>query len=166
MCNTNCVIISRLLLLKGLKTTELVTDNGYHSQQNLSELLLAGFDFLTLVKTSLTWVRDEIDRHMEDFGGIMTACPFDTPTHGVTVMLMRDFQKVRKYGGKTSGKQAGDVETFRRRIYLHLFFNPMRQAEDKVAFETELMDIKSLLEGGESSWRICRNLRRKRPKSI
>ena len=133
----------------GLKTTELVTDNGYHSQQNLSELLQAGFDFLTLVKTSLAWVREEIDSHMEDFGGIMTACPFDTSTHGVTVMLMRDFQKVRKYGGKASGRQAGDVETFRRRIYLHLFFNPMRQAEDKVAFETELMDIKSLLEGGK-----------------
>ena len=31
----------------GLKTTCLVTDNGYHSQQNLSELLQAGFDFLT-----------------------------------------------------------------------------------------------------------------------
>lgn len=57
--------------------------------------------------------------------------------------------EVRKYGGKASGKQAGDVETFRRRIYLHLFFNPMRQAEDKVAFETELMDIKSLLEEGK-----------------
>ena len=133
----------------GLKTTELVTDNGYHSQQNLSELLLAGFDFLTLVKTSLVWVRAEIDCHRKDFDGIVTACPFDTSTHGVTVMLMRDFQKVRKYGGKASGKQAGDVETFRRRIYLHLFFNQMRQAEDKVAFDTELMDIKSLLEEGK-----------------
>ena len=76
----------------GLKTAELVTDNGYHSQQNLSELLLAGFDFLTLVKTSLVWVRDEIDRHRKDLDGIMTACPFDTSTHGVTVMLMREFQ--------------------------------------------------------------------------
>ena len=112
----------------GMKTAELVTDNGYHSQQNLSELLQAGFDFLTLAKTSLLWVRDEIDRHMEDFSGITTACPFDTSTHGVTVTLMRDFQKVRKYGGKASGKQAGDVEIFRRRVYLHLFFNPMRQA--------------------------------------
>ncbi len=92
----------------GLKTTELVTDNGYHSQQNLSELLMAGFDFLTLVKTSLVWVRDEIDSHMGDFAGIMTACPFDTSTHGVTVILMREFQKVRKYGGKASGKQAGE----------------------------------------------------------
>ena len=133
----------------GLKTTELVTDNGYHSQQNLSELLLAGFDFLTLVKTSLVWVREEIDRRMEDFAGIGTACPFDTSTHGITVMLMRDFQKVRKYGGKASGKQAGEVETFRRRIYLHLFFNPMRQAEDKAAFEAGLMDIKNLLEAGK-----------------
>ena len=133
----------------GMKTAELVTDNGYHSQQNLSELLLAGFDFLTLVKTSLVWVRSEIDRHREEFSGITTACHFDTSTHGVTVMLMRDFQKVRKYGGKASGKQAGDVETFRRRIYLHLFFNPMRQAEDKVAFESELIDIKGLLESGK-----------------
>ena len=93
----------------GMKTTELVTDNGYYSQQNLSELLQAGFGFLTLVKTSLVWVRSEIDRHMEEFSGIITACPFDTSTHGVTVMLMRDFQKVRKYGDKATGKQVEEL---------------------------------------------------------
>lgn len=150
----------------GMKTAELVTDNGYHSQQNLSELLQAGFDFLTLVKTSLPWVRDEIDRHMEDFSGITTACPFDTSTHGVTVMLMRDFQKVRKYGGKASGKQAGDVEIFRRRVYLHLFFNPMRQAEDKVAFESELIDIKGLLESGKQEEELSEPAQKKAAKYL
>ena len=150
----------------GMKTAELVTDNGYHSQQNLSELLQAGFDFLTLAKTSLLWVRDEIDRHMEDFSGITTACPFDTSTHGVTVTLMRDFQKVRKYGGKASGKQAGDVETFRRRVYLHLFFNPMRQAEDKVAFESELIDIKGLLESGKQEEELSEPAQRKAAKYL
>ena len=150
----------------GMKTAELVTDNGYHSQQNLSELLQAGFDFLTLVKTSLLWVRDEIDRHMEDFSGITTACPFDTSTHGVTVMLMRDFQKVRKYGGKASGKQAGDVEIFRRRVYLHLFFNPMRQAEDKVAFESELIDIKGLLESGKQEEELSEPAQKKAAKYL
>ena len=150
----------------GMKTAELVTDNGYHSQQNLSELLQAGFDFLTLVKTSLLWVRDEIDRHMEDFSGITTACPFDTSTHGVTVMLMRDFQKVRKYGGKASGKQAGDVEIFRRRVYLHLFFNPMRQAEDKAAFESELIDIKGLLESGKQEEELSEPAQRKAAKYL
>ena len=150
----------------GMKTAELVTDNGYHSQQNLSELLQAGFDFLTLVKTSLLWVRDEIDRHMEDFSGITTACPFDTSTHGVTVMLMRDFQKVRKYGGKASGKQAGDVEIFRRRVYLHLFFNPMRQAEDKAAFESELIDIKGLLESGKQEEELSEPAQKKAAKYL
>ena len=150
----------------GMKTAELVTDNGYHSQQNLSELLQAGFDFLTLVKTSLLWVRDEIDRHMEDFSGITTACPFDTSTHGVTVMLMRDFQKVRKYGGKASGKQAGDVEIYRRRVYLHLFFNPMRQAEDKVAFESELIDIKGLLESGKQEEELSEPAQKKAAKYL
>jgi transposase len=132
----------------GMKTTELVTDNGYYSQQNLSELLLAGFDFLTLVKTCLVWVHGEIDSHWEEFAEITSACPFDASTHGITVMLTRDFQKVRKHGDKT-GKKAGDVETFRRRVYLHLFFNHTRQAEDRVAFETELMDIKNLLDSGK-----------------
>ena len=150
----------------GMKTAELVTDNGYHSQQNLSELLQAGFDFLTLAKTSLLWVRDEIDRHMEDFSGITTACPFDTSTHGVTVTLMRDFQKVRKYGGKASGKQAGDVEIFRRRVYLHLFFNPMRQAEDKAAFESELIDIKGLLESGKQEEELSEPAQRKAAKYL
>lgn len=150
----------------GMKTAELVTDNGYHSQQNLSELLQAGFDFLTLAKTSLLWVRDEIDRHMEDFSGITTACPFDTSTHGVTVTLMRDFQKVRKYGGKASGKQAGDVEIFRRRVYLHLFFNPMRQAEDKAAFESELIDIKGLLESGKQEDELSEPAQRKAAKYL
>ena len=150
----------------GLKTTELVTDNGYHSQQNLSELLAAGFDFLTLVKTSLAWVRDEISLHMEELAAIGTACPFDTSTHGVTSMLMRDFQKVRKYGGKASGKQAGDVETFRRRIYLHLFFNRMRQAEEKAAFESELMDIKNLLEAGTQQEELSEAAQKKADKFL
>ena len=150
----------------GLKTTELVTDNGYHSQQNLSELLAAGFDFLTLVKTSLAWVRDEISLHMEELAAIGTACPFDTSTHGVTSMLMRDFQKVRKYGGKASGKQAGDMETFRRRIYLHLFFNRMRQAEEKAAFESELMDIKNLLEAGTQQEELSEAAQKKADKFL
>ena len=149
----------------GMKTTELVTDNGYHSQQNLSELLLAGFDFLTLVKTSIAWVRDEIDRHREDFQGIVSACPFDTSTHGITLMLMRDFQKVRKHGDKT-GRKAGDVNTFRRRIYLHLFFNPMRQAEDKAAFEADLMEIKNLLESGKQLDELSESAQKKAEKYL
>ena len=134
----------------GMRTAEVVTDNGYYSQQNLSELLLAGFHFITLAKTSIAWIRDEIDSHREEFASIRTVCPFDTNTHGVTVLLMREFQKVRKYADHASGKKKGDVETFTRRVYLHLFYNPMRYAEDKAAFEADLLEIKTHIESGKA----------------
>jgi len=41
--------ISQLLAL-GANTKEITTENGYYSEQNFSELLLAGFDFITLAK--------------------------------------------------------------------------------------------------------------------
>ena len=49
----------------GVNTTEIITDNGYYSEQNFSELLQAGFDFITLAKTSIKWIRPEIDKQME-----------------------------------------------------------------------------------------------------
>ena len=75
--------------------TEIVTDNGYYSEHNLSELFLSHFDFITLVKTGIKWVKVEIGRNQGAFGSVSNACPFDTQTHGITIMLMREFTKVR-----------------------------------------------------------------------
>ena len=132
----------------GIKTTEIVTDNGYYSEQNLSGLFQAGFDFITLVKTNLKWVRPEIDKHMEELKGISSVCPFDTNTHAISVMLMHDFEKVRKYASCKNGKQKGDTETFSKRIYLNIYFNSARQAEDKAAFEQDILELKKLIETG------------------
>ena len=58
-----------------MNTTEIITDNGYYSEDNISALLQAGFDFITLAKTSIRWIRTEIDKKMEelnDFKGGMT----------------------------------------------------------------------------------------------
>lgn len=136
------------LSVLGVKSAEIVTDNGYYSEGNLSEMLQKGFGFITLVKTSIKWVRAEIDNHMEDFNTVSSTCPFDTATHGITVMLMHDFEKTRKYASHKSGAGKGTVEKFCRRIYLHIYFNAARQAEDRMAFETDLMELKTLLESG------------------
>ena len=132
----------------GVNTTELVTDNGYYSEQNLSELLQAGFDFITLAKTSLTWIRPEIDKHMEELDDFRSICPFDHATHGVTVTLMHDFKKIRKYSSHKSGAEKGSEETFSRRIYLHIYFNQSRQNDDKTALQDDLYELKTLLESG------------------
>ena len=122
----------------GVHTTEIITDNGYYSEQNFAELLLAGFDFITLAKTSVKWIRPEIDKQREALDGFKSVCPFDPSTHGVCVLLMHDFEKKRKYASHKSGAQKGDAETFTRRIYLNIYFNHSRQSADIAAFEADL----------------------------
>ena len=132
----------------GVKDAEIVTDNGYYSEPNLSEMLQRGFDFVTLAKTSLKWIRPEIDKHMDELSAIHSVCPFDISMHGITVMLMHDFDKVRKYASHKTGAEKGSTETFKRRIYLHIYFNATRQSEDRVAFENDLYELKTLIEKG------------------
>lgn len=132
----------------GVSGAEIVTDNGYYSEQNLSEMFRKGFDFITLAKTNLAWIRPEIDKHMDELNTIQSVCPFDISTHGTTVMLMHDFDKVRKYANHKTGAEKGSAETFRRRIYLHIYFNATRQSEDRVAFENDLYELKTLIEEG------------------
>ncbi len=132
----------------GVNTTEIITDNGYYSEQNLSELLQAGFDFITLARTSIKWIRPEINKHMEALDDFRSLCPFDHSTHGVTVLLMHDFEKIRKYANHKSGAEKGSVEKFSRRIYLHIYFNLSRQNADKEALQNDLYELKTLLESG------------------
>ena len=139
--------ISQLSAL-GVNTTEIVTDNGYYSEQNFSELLLAGFDFITLAKTSVKWIKPEIDKQREALAGFSSVCPFDPSTHGVCVLLMHGFEKKRKYANHKSGAEKGDTERFTRRIYLNIYFNHSRQSADKAAFEADLFELKTLLEAG------------------
>jgi len=132
----------------GLGDAEIVTDNGYHSEHNLSEFFIAGFDFITLVKTSLKWVKAEIDAHAHDIESITNACPFDTATRGITIARMRDYVKARKYASRKSGTQKGDEEVFRRRTYLHLYFNAARKTEQDSYFDESLFALRSqIIEG-------------------
>jgi hypothetical protein len=132
----------------GLGDAEIVTDNGYYSESNISEFFLAHFDFLTLVKTGLKWVKTEIDSHRDDFGSVSSVCPFDTGTRGITVALMREFEKVRKYANRNTGAQKGEKEQFRRRVYLHLFFNPARRVEEDAGFDNDLIELRRNIEDG------------------
>lgn len=150
----------------GLGGAEIITDNGYYSEHNLSALFLAGFDFVTLVKTGLKWVKAEIDAHMDDFESVSGACPFDIGTHGITLTLMRDFVKVRKYASGKSGLQKGDEETFRRRVCLHIYFNSARRAEEEVRFDEDLIELRRNIEAGVKLESLPKNVQNKAAKYL
>lgn len=134
------------LQVLGINKAEIVTDNGYYSEKNLVELLHAHFDFITLIKVGIKWVRKELDSRPDEFRTAGSACPFDTNTHGITVTLMQEFSRARKYASRKKGLSEGDAETFRRRIYLHLYFNSLRRVEQDAAFDKDIFELKSLVE--------------------
>jgi len=141
--------LSQLLAL-GVSGAEIITDNGYYSEQNISEMYQAHFDFITLAKTGLKWIKSEIDAHYNDMDKLSSVCPYDPTTHGITVILMRDFIKVRKYANKKSRAEQGDEEIFSRRVYLHIFFNATRKVDEDQSFERDLLSLKKKLEEGTS----------------
>ena len=132
----------------GVNTTEIITDNGYYSENNFSELLQAGFNFITLAKTSIKWIKTEIDKQMEALDDFRSLCPYDHSTHGVSVKIMHTFEKKRKYADHKNGTSKGDTEKFTRRIYLNIYFNLSKQNADKAELEKDLYEIKTLIESG------------------
>ena len=136
------------LQVLGITKAEIVTDNGYYSEKNLAELLHAHFDFITLIRTGIKWVRKELDNHLDEFRTTGSACPFDINTHGITVMRMQEFSRSGKYASSKKDLAEGDEETFRRRIYLHLYFNPLRRVEQDTVFDRDIFELKTLIEDG------------------
>ena len=116
----------------------------------MAELLHAHFDFITLIKTSIKWVRKELDAHLDGFRSTGSACPFDTDTHCVTIMRMQEFSRPRRYASRKKGLQPGDEDRFSRRICLHLYFNPMRRVEQDSSFDKDLFELKGLIETGST----------------
>ena len=145
----------------GLDAVEIITDNGFYSEQNISEMFQAEFGFITLVKTSLSWVRKEIDTNMEKLSSIHTVCAFDPSIHAVTVSLTRTFAKERKYANQKAGKKKGDIEYFSRKVYLHIFYSLERHNAARASFDADIIELKSLLEKGVSVDELAEDAQKK-----
>lgn len=61
---------------------------------------------------------------------------------------MHVFSRERKYASGKKGLAKGDTETFKRRIYLHIYFSLSRHNQDRMAFESDLVELKNVIESG------------------
>ena len=154
------------LQVLGINRAEIVTDNGYYSEKNLADMLYARFNFITLTKVSIKWVKKELDQRLAEFRSTENVCPFDVNTYGITVTMMREFSRVRKHASREKGLSEGDEETFRRRIYLHLYFNPQRQVEQDAAFNRDILELKALIESGVSEEGLSESAAKKAKKYL
>jgi hypothetical protein len=150
----------------GINKLELVTDNGFCSEENLAEMCLLGFRFITLIKTSVAWVRKELDTHMDKMEGIENR---RTDLGGVychTVMLKHTFEKSRKYASIKKELSKGSVETFEKRLYLHIYYNPVKKENEDASLYSEIEELKKTLEEGTSMEDITDEARKKAEKYL
>jgi len=61
---------------------------------------------------------------------------------------MHTLKKERKYSSDKKGVSKGDKETFNRRLYLNIYFSLSRQNQDRMVFEADLMELKTVIESG------------------
>lgn len=125
---------------------QLVTDKGYYSQGNISELCRGHYKFLTAAPLGLQWINRQLQEHRQELETASSAHPDDLNTHGITVPVVAEFKTTRRR--TRNGIAKGEEETFTRRLYLHLYQNKARVVDEEKALLSDLMQLKGLVERG------------------
>ncbi len=130
----------------GVSKPEVVTDNGYYSAANMVGFMKANLKFLTLAKRTVGWISPIVEELLPQLGPFSTVCPFDRTVHGKSASLMQEFS----YGRKRSrnGVAAGEEQTMRRRVYVHVFRNTDMQMCRSTALHEQISEVRKLVESG------------------
>lgn len=136
----------RQLEVLGVSKPEVVTDNGYYSAANMVGFMKANLKFLTLAKRTVGWISPIVEELLPQLGPFSTVCPFDRTVHGKSASLMQEFS----YGRKRSrnGVAAGEEQTMRRRVYVHVFRNTDMQMCRSTALHEQISEVRKLVESG------------------
>ena len=110
---------------------KLVLDRGFFSEANINALYQSHCKFLIAVKISLRIVQKQLNEVREK----MLSRPHYSSKHKInycSVMISWPYQETQK--------RSGLVQSSEKRIYLHLFHNDQRAADDKAALNA-LLDM-------------------------
>ena len=124
----------------GFSKVKLVMDRGFYSEANVNSLYKDHLKFLIAVKTSLTFVRNELDKIYDGFRS------FDCYSekyelYAKTVTTEWNYQLERPY--------KGDTIKDKRRLYIHYYYNIDKAADDEKSFDRNLIELRRELETGK-----------------
>lgn len=124
----------------GFRKVKLVMDKGFFSVDNINGLMKEHLKFIIAARTSLSLIRRELDKVYEDFQ-TFEYYNEDHQLYSITVPSEWNYEQERPYkGDKIKGK---------RRVYIHLYYNIDRAAEDQKNFDRKLMGLKRELLTGK-----------------
>ena len=141
----------RQLDMLDLASPVIVADNGFYSQDNMTHFAREHTKFLMLANSTDKWVRSEIDAAREELGPFRNVCPSDVDVSGVMRLRQHGFSIVRK---RTRGNfEAGETESFTRRLYVHVFHKPEAAPIQERRLRESLFSLKKDLEDGVEEFR-------------
>ena len=136
--------------LKALKIddVEIVSDNGYCTEDNLLRMIASGFQFITRIENDIQWISPLIEQYRDELSLCGEIMHCDPKFSGVTVMQMHTFHYVRQRASEKSGLAKGEVEDITRRLYVHIYFSSTKKADEDVKFRKQYDAVLSDLMSG------------------
>ena len=130
----------RELDVLGYEKIKLVIDRGYYSTENINALYKEHLKFLCGTSTALKFAKDYI-REVGTGKDRYEAYNSDLELYVFSKTITWDYEQARPY--------KGDIIREERRMYLHLYFNPDKFADDGKALNRKLNSLKEELLSGK-----------------
>jgi transposase len=123
-----------------LKKVHLVMDRGFYSGENINGLYKEHHKFLVGARLSLKLVKEHLDIHRTSLRD-WTHFNDDHEVFAQCIPIRWDYAQERPYKKDTLKGE--------RRMYLHLYFNTERAAEEELRLARKLMTLQKELQSGE-----------------
>ena len=112
-----------------LEKLKLVMDRGFYSEKNINDLMKHHHKFLIGAKLSLKFVSKRLDSIRDDF---VTRFNYNSELK----LYIMSFTEEWDYTEEKP--RSGGIINDKRRIYLHLYYNDQKAADDKIRFNAML----------------------------
>ena len=131
-----------------LHDIEIISDNGYCTEDNLLLMIRSGFHFITRIEADTRWISPLIEQYREElsFCGEIMHC--DPKFSGITVMQLHTFPYTRQRGSEKSGFSKGEEEDLSRRLYVHIYYSSAKKADEDIKFRKQYEAIRTDLLAG------------------
>lgn len=114
----------------GFEKVKFIMDRGFYSKANVNALMKERLKFLIAVKISLAFVKEELELVINE----LSTFPYLNEQYDIystTITTEWEYEQERPY--------KKDIIREKRRVYLHLYFNIDKAAEDQKRFDRKLM---------------------------
>jgi hypothetical protein len=139
--NTADVVIVRNLL-KDISFLELeklsfVMDRGFYSERNINELMKHHHKFLIGTRCSLKLIRQHLEKVQGEKFTDWKNYHEDIGLYAQTFSTHWDYEERKP--------RSGEIVTGKRRVYIHLYFNPQRCTDEQLSFTHKLTRLQAEL---------------------